>query len=150
MANNLVGKKIGICFSKDLEGQNPLSHIGSKLPVYLHFLELLQKEGFVVYILTRKSYQGQGIFKGGWFFGKKEFFLTKETLKIDLVYDRTAGVKFPPNDDPQMIVVNHLDFKILCWDKWLVFQKIGANMPQTFWLESKEKLPEVLKKVKTD
>jgi len=149
MANNLAGKKIGICFSKDLEGQSPLSHIGEKLPVYLHFLELLQKEGFIVYILTRKTYQGQGTFKGGWLFIKGKFELIQEIIKIDLVYDRTAGVKFPPNDDLQMIIVNHLNFKILCWDKWLAFQKIGANMPQTFWLDNKENLASILPKIRT-
>jgi glutathione synthase/RimK-type ligase-like ATP-grasp enzyme len=150
MANYLIGKKIGICFSKELEGQNPLSHIGGKLPVYLRLLELLQKEGFIVYVLTRKTYQGKGIFEGGWLFEKGEFRLTEEIIKIDLVYDRTAGLKFPLAADQQMLVVNHLDFKTLCWDKWSAFQKIGTDMPQTFWLENRENLAPILTKIKTD
>lgn len=142
--------KIGICFSKDLEGQNPLSHIGIKLPVYLRFLEMLQKEGFIVYVLTRKTYQGNGYFNGGWLFEKGEFKLIKKVIKIDLVYDRTAGIKFPLADDYDLITVNQLDFKILCWDKWLSFQEIGENMPKTFWVGSKENLSSVLPKIKTD
>lgn len=150
MTDNYTSKKIGICFSKELEGQNPLSHIGQKLPVYLHFLELLQKEGFIVYVLTRKTYQGKGIFKGGWLFEKGGFKLTKEIIEIDLVYDRTAGLKFPLAVDQQMLVVNHSDFKTLCWDKWLAFQKIGTDMPQTFWLDDRENLASILTKIKTD
>jgi len=59
-------KKVGICFSKDLQGQDPLGHIVTKIRVYLRLLDLMQKEGWEAYVLTRKTYKGGGIFNGGW------------------------------------------------------------------------------------
>lgn len=142
--------KIGICFSKELVGVSPLSHIGEKLPVYLHLLSLCQKQGWEVYVLTRKTYQGEGVFAGAWLFDKKRFKLLKKTIKIDLVYDRTAGVKFPKELDAKMVIVNQLNFKTLCWDKWSAYQEIGYLMPKTFWVGGKENLASILPKIKTD
>ena len=144
-----MNAKVGLCFSKELEGHNPLDHIGEKLPVYLYFLSLCQKKGWEVYVLTRKTYLGEGIFNGGWLFEKNRFSLFKKKVKIDLVYDRTAGVKFPlPHNE--LTVVNRLDFKKLCWDKWIAYQKIGQFMPKTFWVGEKENLTSILPKIKTD
>ena len=107
--------KIGICFSKELIGQNPLSHIGEKLPVYLRFLSLCQKQGWEVYVLTRKTYQGKGVFAGAWLFNKGEFKIIPKKVRIDLLYDRTGGVKFPPKEETKMKVVDSRNFKLLCW-----------------------------------
>jgi len=142
--------RIGICFSKELTDKTPLNHLGKKLPVYLHFLTLCQKQGWEVYILTRRTYQGKGIFNGAWLFNKNKFKILKEAVKIDLVYDRTAGVKFPLEKDSGLIVVNRRDFKVLCWDKWSAYQKIGEFMPKTFWVGEKQNLTSVLPKIKTD
>lgn len=142
--------KIGICFSKELIGQNPLSHIGEKLPVYLHFLSLCQKQGWEVYVLTRKTYQGEGVFAGAWLFTKGKFKPLKKTIKIDLIYDRTGGVKFPPKEKTKMKVVDSRDFKLLCWDKWLAYRKLDNYMPQTFWVGEKNNLASILPQIKTD
>jgi len=146
----LLRNKIGICFSRDFPDKNPLDHIGRKLPVYLHFLSLCQKQGWEVYVLTRKTYQGEGVFAGAWLFDKNRFKLFKKTIKIDLVYDRTAGVKFPPEKDSKMAIVNQRDFKVLCWDKWKAYQEIGHLMPKTFWMGGKENLNSILPKIRTD
>jgi len=142
--------KIGICFSKKFEDQNPLGHVGIKLPVYLRFLEFCQKEGWETYILTRRNYQGDGLFAGGWLFVRGEFKLIPKKIRIDLIYDRTGGVKFPPKEKTKMKVVDSRDFKLLCWDKWLAYRKLGDYMPQTFWVGKKENLASVLPKIKTD
>lgn len=142
--------RIGICFSKELVGQNPLSHIGEKLPVYLRFLTLCQKQGWEAYVLTRRTYQGEGIFNGAWLFTKGEFKLIPKKIRIDLLYDRTGGVKFPPKEKTKMKVVDSRDFKLLCWDKWLTYQKLGNYMPQTFWVGGKDNLASILPKIKTD
>jgi hypothetical protein len=105
-------KKIGVCFSKELQGETPFSHIITKLPVYIRLLELMEKEGWEVYVLTRKTYKGKGIFEGGWLYKNGKFSLVKDVLKIDLVYDRTGGVVFPITND-SLSVVNELDFKVL-------------------------------------
>jgi glutathione synthase/RimK-type ligase-like ATP-grasp enzyme len=109
----------------------------------------MKEEGWDVYILTRKTYKGKGIFEGGWLYDAGKFSLVKDTLKVDLVYDRTGGVIFPVKDD-NLRVVNEHDFKILAWDKWATSRVIGEYMPQTFDIDNKEGLPEVLNKIKTD
>jgi len=114
--------RVGISFSKDFIGNDPLGHIGVKLPVYLRFLGFCRKEGWIVYVLTRKTYRGNGVFNGAWLFDEGKFEKVDEPINIDLVYDRSAGVKFPPEGDDSTIWVDRLDFKILCW-KFLSDQK---------------------------
>jgi len=142
--------KVGICFSRPFEGNSPLSHIGKKLPVYLRLLQFCRQSGWKAFILTRKTYAGRGVFKGSWRFDKGKFSSQKQPVKIDLVYDRVTGMMFPPKDDHQMVVVNRRDFKLLCYDKWLAYQKIGRLMPKTFWVGGKEGLASALSQIKTD
>ena len=142
-------RKVGICFSKELQGETPLSHIIEKLPVYMRLLELMEEAGWETYVLTRKTYKGKSIFEGGWRFEDGKFSLVKDVLKIDLVYDRTGGVAFPPEND-RLRVVNERDFKVLAWDKWATYQAIGGYMPKTFILENKEELPQILPEIKSD
>lgn len=145
----MTGFKIGLAFSKEFKGNSPLGHIGVKLPVYLRFLELCQKEAWEVYVLTRKTYQGEGVFAGAWLFDKNRFKLLKKTIKIDLVYDRTGGVKFPPKEETKMKVVDSRDFKLLCWDKWKAYRELRSYMPETFWVEKEEDLASILPKIRT-
>lgn len=140
----------GICFSKDFIGNDPLGHIGPKLPVYLRLLELCKNEGWNVYVLTKKTYKGGGIFDGAWIFEDNKFIQARNSVKIDLIYDRTGGISFPPKDELQLKVFNNHDFKVLCWDKWLGYKEIGKYMPKTFWVGDKDGLIEVLPKIKTD
>jgi glutathione synthase/RimK-type ligase-like ATP-grasp enzyme len=137
---------IGICFSKELQGDTPLSHLIAKLPVYIRLLELMKKEGWNTYVLTTKTYKGSGIFEGGWRFEKSKFYLTKDVLKIDLVYDKTGGLTFPLEKD-SLRVVNEHNFKILACDKWATYQELGPYMPKTFIIENRKNLPAVLSKI---
>ena len=139
-----------MAFSRELEGTDPLGHIGIKKPVYLRLLELCENEGWGAYVLTRKTYKGDGIFEGAWKFTDGKFEIVKTPVKIDLVYDRSAGVKFPPPGDNSLVWVNNADFKILAWDKWAAFKVIGEHMPQTLSLENESEIPEVLSKIKSD
>lgn len=134
--------KFGICFSRDFEGTSPLGHIGIKLPVYLKLLDLCQKEGWDTYVLTRQTYKGDGIFDGVWKYENQKFSKLDTEIKIDIVYDRTGGVKFPIKGD-NLVVVNNLDFKILAWDKFKTYDVIGEFMPKTVWLKD-------IKKIKTN
>lgn len=141
--------RVGMCFSRPLKGNEPLSHIGKKLPVYLRYLNLCRQENWEVFVLTRKTYLGKGIFNGAWRFEKDKFLKIEKPIKINLVYDRTGGMKFPLEKDSGAIVVNRRDFKLLCWDKWLTFKKIGQFMPKTVWVGEKKNLVSVLPKIKT-
>lgn len=142
--------KVGILFSREFEGNSPLGHIGVKLPVYLRLLELCQKEGWETYVLTRKTYKGQGIFEGSWLFKDGKFERVLTPVKIDLVFDRSAGVKFPISGDESAIWVNRLDFKTLCWNKDSAYKVIGQYMPSTFLVNSEDEIPDVISKIKTD
>lgn len=141
---------VGICFSKEFQGNNPLGHIGIKKPVYLRLLEFCEKENWNVYVLTRKTYKGDGIFEGAWKYTNGKFEVIAANVKIDLVYDRSAGVKFPPESDKSVIWVNELSFKILAWDKWAAYKVIEEYMPQTLLVESENDLPRVLLQIKSD
>lgn len=153
-----MGKyRVGMAFSRDFRGNSPLGHIGIKLPVYIQLLKLCQAKGWEVYVLTKKTYKENGTFEGSWKFLSgnpllfyDKFEKIKAPVKIDLVYDRCAGTKFPPEGDDSVVWVNKRDFKILCWDKWMAYQEIGKFMPKTFWVERQEDLQGVLAKVKTD
>jgi len=142
--------KVGMCFSRPLQGNDPLGHIGKKLPAYLRLLELCQEKDWEVFVLTRKTYEGGGIFNGAWQFDRHKFSRVKEPVKIDLVYDRTGGVKFPPEEPSGPIVVNRRDFKLLCWDKWLAYRKTSRFMPKTIWVGERQNLASVLPKIKTN
>jgi len=125
---------IGLCFSRDFSRNAPLKHIGVKLPVYIRLLKLCKKEGWGVYVLTRKTYIGNGVFDGCWLFDKGKFRKENHKVKIDFVYDRSGGVKFPPEGDTSFGVVNIRDFKVLCWDKYKTYKEIGRFMPKTVWV----------------
>ena len=111
-----------------------MGHIGSKLPVYMRLLELMKDEGWEVYVLTRRTYKGEGVFEGGWKFEDGKFILIKDGINLDLVYDRTGGVDFPIQGD-KLMVANERKFKVLCWDKWEAHGVIGGQMPKTFLVE---------------
>lgn len=143
-------KNIGVCFSKDFDGEEPLSHIGSKLSVYIRLLDLLNKAGYHAFILTKKTYIGDGVFDGVWKWGTMGFEKTDEKVHMDLVYDRSAGVGFPPKDDNSCIWVNRIDFKTLCWDKWAGYAEIGKYMPQTVPVETEKDIAKAVAKIKTD
>lgn len=131
--------KVGICFSRTFKGNDPLGHIGEKLPVYLRLLDFCQEEGWEIYILTRRTYLGNGVFAGVWQYQHGKFFKIDREIKMDLVYDRTGGIEFPLRGD-NLKVVNNLDFKILAWDKFKTFKEIGEYMPRTVWLEDLDKI----------
>lgn len=162
---------VGICFSRPFEEDEPLAHIGKKLPVYLRLLQLCQERNWQVFVLTRRTYEGKGIFNGVWYFNSGKFSRWNKPIKIDLVFDRAAGMKFPPagrtdspesfgdtqdfggasppKHDPAMVVVNRRDFKLLCYNKWLAYQKLGDLMPKTYWVGERKNLPGVLDQIKT-
>jgi glutathione synthase/RimK-type ligase-like ATP-grasp enzyme len=141
---------VGMCFSREFQGGAPLDHIGVKLPTYLRLLSLCQEKGWGAYVLTRRTYKGNGIFDGVWEFDGKKFLRVEKPVKIDLVYDRSAGVRFPPEGDESVVWVNNRDFKVLAWDKWAAYKEIGEYMPQTLLVSEEKDIPLVVPKIKTD
>lgn len=140
----------GMCFSKNFEGSDPLSHIGKKLPVYLRLFELSKNEGWGVFAVTKKTYTGDGKFNGVWGYKNNSFQKVEETVKIDLVFDWTNGLEFPPKINDGLRVVDCRDFKELCNSKWLMYEKLHNYMAKTFWIKSHAELIENLPQIKTN
>jgi glutathione synthase/RimK-type ligase-like ATP-grasp enzyme len=142
-------KKVGICFSKDLQGNSPLSHIVTKISVYLRLLDFINAEGWDAYILTRKTYKGNGKFAGGWKYLNGKFLLITTEIQMDLVYDKSGGLNFPLEGD-SLKVINNREFKILCWDKWATYSEIKEYMCQTVLIENESGLIKIQDEIKTD
>jgi glutathione synthase/RimK-type ligase-like ATP-grasp enzyme len=139
-----------MCFSRDFEGVTPLSHIGRKLPVYLRLLELCQRECWEVYVLTRKTYKGKGVFDGAWLYNKGKFERVEHELKIDLVFDWVGNLLFPPKADKDLKVVNVREFKELTCDKWKTYLKLKDYMPKTYWVGNIEDASKLIGRISTD
>jgi glutathione synthase/RimK-type ligase-like ATP-grasp enzyme len=141
--------RFGMCFSRDFDATTPLSHIGKKLPVYLRLLELCQKKGWEVYVLTRKTYQGNGNFDGAWRFNNGEFEKVKKMLKIDLVFDWVGNLLFPPKE-AGLRVVNNREFKELACNKWAAYRILKDYMPKTYWVGEFKNVHGLMDRITTD
>src|SRR5437867_1963112 len=119
--------RFGICFSKEFAGNNPSEGIVTKRKVYLRLLEFCQKEGWETYILTRKTYKKDGIFVGSWKYTGGELTPVNTPVRIDLVYDRSAYLKFPPERE-ELIAIDNLEFKKLAWNKWAQYEALKDFM----------------------
>lgn len=70
---------------------------------------------------------------------------------MDLVFDWTSGLEFPPKNDPGLNVMDSREFKILCADKWQMYQKLKKYMRNTFFVDrDKKSLRDILQKIEGD
>lgn len=136
--------KLGLVFSKPADMADPFEPLGEKRPVYEDFMERCEKAGLEPFVVTTKTYEGSGLFKGYWkVTGRRKIEFHNQTVKVDVAYDRSGGLKFPPEDD-NLRVVDNREFKILCWNKWKAYQAIGQYMPRTWWVGERKNLEKVL------
>lgn len=141
--------KFGMCFSREFEGNTPLNHIGKKLPVYLRLLELCQNEGWEIYILTRKTYKGDGFFDGVWLFKNGQFERVEKPVKIDLVFDWVGNLLFPSKNEKSLMVINCREFKELTCDKWAAYKILSEFSPKTYWAGDLKNAESLLPKIRT-
>lgn len=142
-------KTIAIIFSAPLTYKDPLKRVKHKRPTYIELLRRCQEKGWEAVIVTRKTYQGNGTFKGYWKLKEDDTFeQRKEEIRVDLVYDRTGGLHFPIKNDPLKVVDNR-GFKLLAYDKWQQYQEIGEYMSKTV-LVDRDRVREGLNELKTD
>lgn len=142
--------KFGMCFSRNFEGNFPLSHIGKKLPVYIRLLELCEKEGWEVYVLTRKTYVGNSEFNGAWLFKNGKFERVEKIIKIDLVFDWVGNLMFPPKGDKSLKIVNTREFKELSCNKWEAYLTLRDYMPKTYWVGELKNATKLIDQIMTD
>lgn len=142
--------RFGICFSRKFKGNNPLENIIEKRKVYLRLLEFCQDVGWETYVLTRRTYKKDGVFVGSWKYEGGEFHPISDPVRIDVVYDRTAGLKFPPENE-ELIAVDNLKFKKFAWNKWEQYRLLKSYMAKTcLWPKGKNVLEEILSEISTD
>ena len=146
-------RKFGMCFSREFEETDPLGHIGRKRPTYINLFELAHKKGWEAYAVTRRTYEGKGVFNGAWKFKDGNFEILKEKVKIDIIFDWAGDLKFPPKNEQDLKVVNIRKFKELCWNKWEMYFRLKRFMPKTFRvgdIKNEAELEKVLSNIKTD
>lgn len=141
--------KIALVFSKPLDFSDVLAPMGAKRSVYEELFRKLQKRGHNAVIVTTKSYIGDGVFNGYWSVTPGRTELQNKEIKVDVVYDRSGGLKFPRESD-NLRVIDNLSFKNICWNKWLAYKELYEYMPVTFWVGTKKNLPKVLKEMSGD
>lgn len=142
--------KVGLVYTLDLHGEEPLAMIKpKKRKVYFRLLEMIQEQGWEAWVLSRLTYEGGNVFKGGWQYqGQGRFSLEDDILRTELVFDKTGGLTFPPENESGLRVINRRDFKILAWNKWEAYLKFPESMPATYWVGRKENLIKVLPKIR--
>lgn len=142
-------KTLALVFSRLLDPTDPLMRLGQKKPIYFEFLKVCAEKGFKVVVASSRSYQGDGLFGEYWDVDYENQSCHKQSgsINVDIVYDRTAGQAFPPSDE-SIIVVDSKEFKKLCWNKWSMYELLEQYMPQTYYIQNKSEIPEVLTKIK--
>jgi glutathione synthase/RimK-type ligase-like ATP-grasp enzyme len=144
--------KLALAFGKTFEDyHDPFETLGEKRPVYQELLDRIKDLGWDYYVVSTSTYKGNGVFEGYWDYSKKndQPKISKDLIKVDIVYDRSGGLKFP-SEKEKLAVVDNLAFKKLAWDKWLAYQEIGEFMPKTYWVGEQDNLKSVLPQIKTD
>lgn len=142
-------KTVAIAFSAPLTRKDPLKRVKNKRPTYIELLKKCQQKGWNAVIVTRKTYQGGGIFGGFWKLKSDDSFeQVKDEIHVDLVYDRTGGLHFPVEGD-SLVAIDSRDFKLLAYDKWRQYKEIGEYMPKTVRVDS-DRAKDRLNELKTD
>jgi glutathione synthase/RimK-type ligase-like ATP-grasp enzyme len=137
-------KKIIVYFKKERKGTDPFLKFGKKRDVYHHFFRKGMDEGFEMYISSGKeNYVGNKWFKARIYDGK-QFSLEEKIIEADVIYDRSGGLDFP-TEELNQIVMNRIDFKILCNDKSLMFEQLGEYMPKSITVKNKQELISAIK-----
>lgn len=142
-------KTVAIVFSTPVAHNDPFDRVGEKRPVYVELLRRCEERGWKAVVCTRRTYQSNGIFLGYWILKDDDSFeFVHDGINVDLVYDRSGGRQFPPEND-KLIVVDNRRFKLLAWDKWHQYQELGEYMAKTVFVDQKN-LEVSLKTLRTD
>lgn len=139
-------------FGKKRKETDPFWNFGKKRSVYYDFFEKGLELGMECFLANGKETYKRGLifenileYKGGEVFRKIE----KET-KADVVYDRSGGTFFPSKEISSK-VLNGIEFKKLCSDKFAMYKFLGEEyMRNTYSIENSENLEEILSKIDHD
>lgn len=113
---------------------DPLEDKGIKRAVYYYFFEKGSELGFDMYlVMGLRKYLGGLKFNAPLYFnpGKAKFEILDKEIVADAVLDRSGGVDFPPLDISEK-VLDHRKFKLICWNKILMYEYLGGFSPLSF------------------
>ena len=137
-------------FGKKRKEPDPFWDFGNKRSVYYDFFEKGRRLGLRTFLANGKeSYKEGLIFKNVLEYkGNKVFEKNKKEIRADVVYDRSGGIFFPSkNISPK--VLNGIEFKKLCADKFKMYEFLGENyMKKTYLIENNKRLKEILRDLK--
>jgi glutathione synthase/RimK-type ligase-like ATP-grasp enzyme len=139
-------KRIVMFFGKKRREPDPFWDFGEKRSVYYDFFERGLKSGAAVFLANgRESYKEGLVFVDVLEYqGNQVFKKNKKEVVADVVYDRSGGIFFP-NKEVSSKVLNGIEFKKLCSDKFAMYEFLGEeNMKKTYSVEGLERLREVL------
>lgn len=131
-------KKIAMYFNREKDSKDPLAFSDMKKEVYQYFFDYGRSQNLDMFIASGKdNYLGQTIFKNLLFFDGTTFVKETEPLVMDAIYDRSGGIDFPPENISSK-TLNSRDFKILCYDKNLMYDEFKKFMPKSFRLKNRK------------
>ncbi len=136
-------------FGKKRKEPDPFWDFGEKRSVYYDFFEKGLALDLEIFLANGKETYKKGlIFKNILKYeGDKIFKKISKEIEADVVYDRSGGTFFP-SENISSKVLNGIEFKRLCSDKFKMYELLGDNyMKKTYLVEDVEMLRKVLLKL---
>lgn len=126
----MPGKNILMFYKNEKQfDQDPFAHKGAKRSVYYDFFRQGTERGYNMYLIRGLSkHLGQTAFSSPMKFDGANFVITKDVVEMDAVLDRSGGLDFPPAELDNKVLDNR-DFKLICWDKNLMYGVLKNYMP---------------------
>ncbi len=142
-------KKLVMFFGKRRSEPDPFLTLGNKRSVYYDFFDKGLELGLRVFLANgRESYRKGLVFENVLEYKGKEIFeKNKEEITADFVYDRSGGISFP-NKKISSKVINGIEFKKICCDKFKTYKFLGDSyMKKTYSIKNIIELKEMFKKI---
>lgn len=127
--------------------KDPFEDKGDKRPTFYYFFEKGCELGFEMYLVMGfKKYMGKLDFSRPLIFrgDKKKFEYLDGKIKADAVLDRSGGTIFPP-ERIHSKVLNERRFKLLCWNKTLMYKYLNGFCPKSYGVRSRLEFKNKLK-----
>lgn len=138
-------KKIVMFFNKEKSEKNPFASFGDKEDVYFDFFKQGYAAGLDMYLASKEKNYLSGLdFKDPLFFDGKKFKKTVMKIKVDAIYDRSGGLKFPSTAISSK-VLNPFSFKSLCYSKNKMYKALSSFMPKSFEIKNQNNFEKKLK-----
>ncbi|OGI25061.1 MAG: hypothetical protein A3J76_02400 [Candidatus Moranbacteria bacterium RBG_13_45_13] len=135
----MARKKILMFYGKEKAfKKDPFEDKGLKKSVYYYFFQKGSRLGFDMYlVMGREKYMGGLKFRKPLFFNpaKENFEVLDQIVEVDAVLDRSGGTRFPPLGISEKVLDNR-KFKLICWNKILMYKYLRGFSPPSYGLKS--------------